>query len=460
MAAMSEPHEWELSRFADVTDDDNTLLSDPSVPRPQSLLASLTPPPDPSLDASDDDNLPSETAAVAASETASNPSLALVATTTAVEDDPIASSHSSHQQVPFTLPEFGNFDENYLHGRHARPLTDLSVQSPSLGSNQSPHMLEYHLPRRGRPPSTSLGSALHLSASALRHRVARQTARTTSKDQSPGTFFVYKTMNDIWNDQPRIQGHLDLSNYVKPGVGRKTHREVVRSVELEFKLQDEYNRRYAGYRFPKTKKRQHDDDDEFERTRSFPAIGGGWKPNSIHATYSDSKPPYYKFFGYIDNVPKESCFGRINFRLRKAWNRGPNRKKPRRASDEDSTREETSPDGSSRSSQEDPDYRPPRQFQEQYQPQEGSSRSHHQHQHHQHHQYPQLYQPQHHYSHYQHQQHQPLVFESTVHFNQTHLQAQQASAQAKLQQARIEAQDVLMYPEDRYSERQYGHYSY
>lgn len=84
MAAMSEPHEWELSRFADVTDDDNTLLSDPSVPRPQSLLASLTPPPDPSLDASDDDNLPSETAAVAASETASNPSLALVATTTAV----------------------------------------------------------------------------------------------------------------------------------------------------------------------------------------------------------------------------------------------------------------------------------------------------------------------------------------------------------------------------------------
>lgn len=179
MAAMSEPHEWELSRFADVTDDDNTLLSDPSVPRPQSLLASLTPPPDPSLDASDDDNLPSETAAVAASETASNPSLALVATTTAVEDDPIASSHSLHQQVPFTLPEFGNFDENYLHGHHARPLTDLLVQSPLLGSNQSPHMLEYHLPRRGRPPSTSLGSALHLSASALRHRVARQTARTT-----------------------------------------------------------------------------------------------------------------------------------------------------------------------------------------------------------------------------------------------------------------------------------------
>lgn len=128
-----------------------------------------------------------------------------------------------------------------------------------------------------------------------------------------GTIFIYSSQHSVLLEQPDF---LDrFVGFTAQCPARETSSHVLRTVQREFRLEDQYRASIYGKK-PAPRKKWR-----------APHRRSEWRPESVYKTYVELKPSFFDRSDYQDNIPSGSCFGKINMRVPKAWTRGPNRAK-------------------------------------------------------------------------------------------------------------------------------------
>lgn len=142
------------------------------------------------------------------------------------------------------------------------------------------------------------------------------------EDSTDGFFFgeagkIYRYPDD---DHKCIEiGDLKLSprSYMRP---QDTSRAVDKSIKEELELYSKYIE-MAKVKNPRKRTKFFDNTKIKKNKRSRME----WKPLSVFTIYTSAKSDMIEETDFLENIPYTSCFGRINFRMKRAWSRGPNK---------------------------------------------------------------------------------------------------------------------------------------
>lgn len=128
---------------------------------------------------------------------------------------------------------------------------------------------------------------------------------------------IYRYPDD---DQRCIEiGDLKLSprSYTRP---QDTSRAVDKSIKEELELYTKYIEK-SKVKNPRKRTKMFDNTKIKKNKRSRME----WKPLSVFTIYTSAKSDRIEETDFLENIPYTSCFGRINFRMKRAWSRGPNK---------------------------------------------------------------------------------------------------------------------------------------
>lgn len=185
--------------------------------------------------------------------------------------------------------------------RQAEPSPDGSVVSePSRAPK---------LPVRGRPRKSP--SPLEAPKKPNKNAVCGE--------GPPGTIWLYTTGDQVRRNRPEYAGNLDFGisqRYAASNPAAEVSSQTLATVQLEFAATDAYR---ASLR--RRQKNEASSDGLVRKKRKL--NGCEWKPELLYKTYSECKPDFFDGSDYNDHVPASLCFGMINMRAPKAWRRGP-----------------------------------------------------------------------------------------------------------------------------------------
>lgn len=201
-----------------------------------------------------------------------------------------------------------------LHQPH-RPRESHRASSSSVDFDSRP--IERR-PSQFRLPETTLSLA-YLTSFQAHPELAPQASAAPRADLAPppGSIFDYCSERALHLDAPEPRGALGLTRTFS---ARRTHALVLQTVRREFAVEDRYRRRIARVGGTRERVRRRRDLTDYL-----------WKPESVYKTFVDCKPFFFDKTSYQDHIPTSLCFGKINMRIPKAWTRGPNKPKRRKA---------------------------------------------------------------------------------------------------------------------------------
>lgn len=97
-------------------------------------------------------------------------------------------------------------------------------------------------------------------------------------------------------------------------------KSIKSSINKELKLEELYERELNSgkmqYIKGRIKKRRNPIADELI-----------WEPLSLFTAFTNFKTSHFENTDYFENIPKTSCVGKINMRMKRAWVRGPNKER-------------------------------------------------------------------------------------------------------------------------------------